>query len=476
MTEVKGDNAKKVMSFYFKRVKKYPVLFVSVLFTVPLAVLSSNILPPLILASVIQRLSDQDFIPGQPLESFGNEIILYAILVISSGIVFWRLVDLFVWKLEGRVQQDMSRIVFSHLISQSTDFHSNNFGGSLVSQNSKLVNGYVRIADNTIYGLMPLLINLVAASIILGFTSIIFSLVLVAFSVIYLIVAFTVSRPVRRKGAIQATYESRQTGYLADAITNVLTVKSFAMNKYENSMFANITSKTRLKLMELMKAHQKQMFYFSSMTSLINATSLLLAIISVVSFGADIGIVFLIFNYSATIVSQLFTFSNQGIRNYNRAIGDAYDMVEILDTPSEIQDVDNPENLLVSEGEVNLSDVSFRHKGAKSDIFRNLNLIIAPGQKIGLVGHSGSGKSTLVRLLLRFSNINSGAIKIDGQDISKVPQEELRSVISYVPQEPLLFHRSIKKNISYGKIDATEDEIVEASKKSHSHEFVADLP
>lgn len=126
--------------------------------------------------------------------------------------------------------------------------------------------------------------------------------------------------------------------------------------------------------------------------------------------------------------------------------------------------------------ESTFQDVSFTHDGAEGALFQRLNLTIRAGEKIGLVGHSGSGKTTLTRLLLRFSDIDSGSIAIDGQDIRRLTQDDLRRHIAYVPQEPILFHRSLAENIGYGKPDATQDEIAAVARLAYADEFIAQLP
>jgi ATP-binding cassette subfamily B protein len=134
--------------------------------------------------------------------------------------------------------------------------------------------------------------------------------------------------------------------------------------------------------------------------------------------------------------------------------------------------------LVVGQGAIDCSDVSFHYNDAKDtdSIFKNLNLHIKAGQKVGLVGHSGGGKSTLTRLLLRFDDITGGTITIDGQDIKGITQTSLRQAISYVPQEPLLFHRSIRENIAYGNLEASQAAIEKAAKMAYAHEFIKQLP
>jgi ATP-binding cassette subfamily B protein len=226
----------------------------------------------------------------------------------------------------------------------------------------------------------------------------------------------------------------------------------------------------------MMRGHQKQQLYFGGLSSLLAAVSLLFAILSVSLFHGNIATVFLIFNYTASIANQLFAFSNNALRNYNRALGDSRDMMEILQIEPEVQDPKKPQKPQISAGKIDFSDVTFAHDGADDAIFQNFKINIKPGEKIGLVGHSGSGKTTFTRLLLRFSDLDSGAITIDGQNIAAIRQDDLRTNIAYVPQEPMLFHRSIAGNIAYGQPGASQKAIVRAATYASAHGFVRALP
>jgi ATP-binding cassette subfamily B protein len=152
-------------------------------------------------------------------------------------------------------------------------------------------------------------------------------------------------------------------------------------------------------------------------------------------------------------------------------------MTEILQEEPEILDKPHAKPLRVTKGELALNDVNFQYSDSAADksVFSNLNLTIKPGEKVGLVGPSGGGKSTLTRLLLRFEDINDGTINIDSQNIAEVTQASLRQAVSYVPQEPLLFHRTIHENIAYGHQDADMDKIKKAAKQAHAHEFIEEL-
>jgi ATP-binding cassette subfamily B protein len=151
------------------------------------------------------------------------------------------------------------------------------------------------------------------------------------------------------------------------------------------------------------------------------------------------------------------------------------EMVQILDQEVEVQDIEGAKKLKVSQGEIVFQDTVFSYPNQKENVFNKFNLTIPAGQTVGLVGTSGAGKTTITKLLLRFSNLNSGKILIDNQDISKITQDSLRSQIGYVPQEPVLFHRSIYENIAYANPQATKEEVLKASKKAHVDEFVKTL-
>jgi ATP-binding cassette subfamily B protein len=163
-------------------------------------------------------------------------------------------------------------------------------------------------------------------------------------------------------------------------------------------------------------------------------------------------------------------------RMIEQALSDAAEMTEILGVELEVKDPKNPKRMHVTKGEITFTNVNFTHDGSRESLFSNFTLLVAPGEKIGLVGHSGSGKTSLTKLLLRFVDIEGGTIAIDGQNIAQVAQADLRSHIAYVPQEPLLFHRTLSQNIAYGKPDATAGEIEAAAKMAHAHEFITTLP
>jgi len=185
----------------------------------------------------------------------------------------------------------------------------------------------------------------------------------------------------------------------------------------------------------------------------------------------------MMFSYTYSLTMQ-FNRINMTFQSINRGFGDAHDMTLVLDEPKLVADNPNAQALQVTSGAINCNNLTFWYADAneESKVFRDFSLHIPAGQRLGLVGRSGSGKTTLTTLLLRLSNLQEGSILIDGQDISQVTQVSLRQQIAYVPQEPMLFHRTVRENIAYGSPNATDEEIREAAIKANALEFIEKLP
>lgn len=442
---------------------------------IPITVIIGDFIEPLIVSNVLQKISSGSFDIDQIWASFGTQIILYALAVVTSGIIGWRLIIYCNWNLQLYVVRDISSRIFNHLMLLSPNFHANRFAGSLVSQSNKLVGAYIRFTDSTVFNLYTLIISLFATVIILAPRVPTYAITMVILTIIYVIGTFHFSKPVRDANIKEAQAESKQTGYLADSISNVMAVKGFSRGSYESKRFWDVTGHTKKTGLKSMKSTLKRETYSSVLTSSLSIASLIIAVVGVKYSTLDIGTLFLMVNYTGALGHRLWDFQNV-LRQYNRAFGDASDMVKILQIEPEVADPENPEKCRINRGAIEFSNITFTHADDKDPLFEGLNLSIKPGEKIGLVGHSGSGKTTLTKLLLRFMDISEGEVKIDGQNISSIKQDDLRNRIAYVPQEPLMFHRTIYENIAYGNPDASEREIKVVAKMAHADEFVSKLP
>jgi len=469
---------RQTLSLYWGHARAYKNYMVGLAISLPLTLLVAQFLPPLIISNILQRISSGHFVQGQLWQSFGPALVFYAILIVLGNVFLWRIVVVLIWKLESAVHRDIHQRIFDHLMKLSATFHANRFGGSLVSQTTKFAASYTRIADTTVFQVATLLFAFIFTAIILWPRAPLAAVLLLVFSVSFMLVAIRATKAVRALGAIESAKNTIQTGFLADAITNVLAIKSFAGGAYERKRYATATDETHQATDNVMWASTKRDLMFASLTSTLSIVALVIAVASVVLFHANVATVFLIVTYTMNIAQRLWEFSQSTLRNYNRSLGDAREMTEILALKPGVTDPVHPESSKITKGAITFRDMSFTHPESSEEnaLFQKLNLSIKPGEKIGLVGHSGSGKTSLTKLLLRFNDIDSGAILIDSQDISHITQDNLRSSIAYVPQEPLLFHRSIRENIAYGRPDASQEEIEAATRKANADSFIHSLP
>ncbi|HTG90036.1 MAG TPA: ATP-binding cassette domain-containing protein, partial [Vicinamibacterales bacterium] len=213
----------------------------------------------------------------------------------------------------------------------------------------------------------------------------------------------------------------------------------------------------------------------SPMFVITNTLGLILALSLSGTMGASLEVVFITFSYYSTATRVMWEF-NRIYRSLEGALTDAAQFADLLLDPPSVVDAETAEVLSPADYGVELREVCFRYSPSQPLLFDRLSLPIPPGAKIGLVGRSGGGKTTLTRLLLRFSDIESGAILIGGQSIARVPQASLRNLIAYVPQDPSMFHRSIADNIRVGRPDATDADVRRAAGLAHAAEFIDALP
>ena len=274
-----------------------------------------------------------------------------------------------------------------------------------------------------------------------------------------------------------ASAQNQLSGELSDSVANILAVKTYGREDYERGLFDNANR-------EVVARDSKRMW--ASLTRGIITACITVVIMSVVTvfiaggnawYGITPGTLVVMFTYTYTVTNQ-FNFINNGLQRFNRAFGDASGMTAILDEPRLVADKPGAPDLKVSRGAIDFQDIDFFYTdgNAKTQVFDKFELHIPAGQRVGLVGMSGAGKTTLTKLLLRLSDIQEGQILIDGQNIADTTQQSLRRQIAYVPQEALLFHRSIAENISYGKPDASMEQIRRAANQANALEFIEKLP
>ena len=464
-------NSKEIFRLFWKTSEPYKHRRNLAIFFAMLTLVVTIFVGPLIIAQLLSIIQHNQLHDSKNLWTL---IALYSVSGLWSSVIGWRLVLYLVWTFETAMQRDLYARCFSKLTNQTLFFHSNKFGGSLVSQTNKLVGAIESFWDTIIWSVLPLVVSLVGSIIVLSTLLWQYALFLLIFSIVFSIVVYYGSKPMAKLTKKEAKASNKLNGQLADVISNVLAVKSSGAEATEQEFFTKTVNSWRNSSLDVMRGFLKVSTIYSSINMVIKIGAIAFAVYAAQNNLVSVASVYLIITYTGSVAHELWNM-NGIMRNYNRIIGNANDMVEILQTSTTLIDKSDSK-LKVTNGEISMDKITFTHDEGQGDtLFHDFSLEIKPGEKIGLVGASGSGKTTLTKLLLRFADIDSGKITIDGQDISEVTQASLRAKIAYVPQEPLLFHRSVRENIAYGRPDATDAEIEEAAKKAGAYDFIIGL-
>ena len=373
-----------------------------------------------------------------------------------------------------KTMNNLVELAYKKTMAHSYQFFSNNFSGSLVRKIQRLASSYQSIWDIVVYNATGMLVAVFGTVIVLSLRSKILAAIVLGWFFIVVIFNYYFSKAIAERRKARAQKDSEATGVLSDAVTNALNTKQFALYEHEEGILKKV-------LNELGALREK------TWNLAINGTlfqTIFLLVIEVLAMYYAIQMwqkgIFTIGDFALIqgVVLQLWSAMwglQHAFKNVYEAIADAHEMVEIINTPCEITDAPKAKKLKISESAINFHNVQFNYNETR-EVLKNFNLNIAPKEKVALVGTSGAGKTTITKLLFRYYDLTSGEILIDNQNIAKVTQESLRNAMSMVPQDPILFHRSLMDNIRYGKLSASDDEVYEAAKKARCHDFISSLP
>jgi ATP-binding cassette subfamily B protein len=429
-----------------------------------------------VMGLIVDRVQASPVSADQVLPVFGPYVL--ALLVVNAvGQTLSKLQDYSVYKLEINGDYQLSRLCFDTLSNQSMTFHNSRFGGSLVSQTSRFVSGYSGLVDVVTYSLWPTLASIVLTVGILAPIAPLFVAILVVMLVLYVVIAYGMYRRILPLSAEASRAQNKLSGVLSDAVTNILAVKTYGREDYERGLFTTADREAMAAENINMRATMRRGFTTSALITVIMFVVSIFVVGGNAWFGISAGTLVMMFTYTYNLTMR-FNYFNSMMQRINRALGDAAEMTRVLDEPTLVADDEDAKPLEVTEGRIDFENLRFRYPDAPKDdyVFEDLNLHIPAGQRVGLVGRSGSGKTTLTKLLLRLDDVQEGRVLVDGQDVSHCTQQSLRRQVAYVPQEALLFHRSIRENIAYGKPDATEEEIRRAAEEANALEFIERLP
>ncbi len=462
---------KKILLKHWQAVSPDKWKFFGVIFVATISTILSNFITPLTIAKLLGEIQKDTI----TMSSAWPIVLLFFITQFLGEVVGWNIVLRLLWVTETRTQERLYYQIYNKLIKHSMRFHAENFGGSLVSQTNKLISSSERLIDTIVFQITPLVASILGSVIILAYIFWQLAVIILLFSLIFLFTVYSKQAKLRHLNQAESQASTAITGHIADSVTNILAIKSHDNQDKEQQILKNKLRFWIERTMDNMHGFIPVRDIFSSILVILNSSVFLVAIFASQKNMISIPVIYLAVTYSFAVSRNLWQ-ANSIMRSYNRIIGDSYDMVRILNKNIEIKDPKNPEKINITRGEIVFENVDFAYADQPDKLlFKNLNLKIKAGEKVGLVGLSGGGKTTITKLIMRFSDIQNGTIAIDGQNIRNVKQSDLRGAISYVPQEPLLFHRSIEKNIAYGRYSATNQEIIAVAKMANAHDFISKL-
>ena len=456
------------VKLYWEHMRKYKSSFFAMLICIPLAATLLDLLLPYALSMAVGHFAT------------GDQAALADLLWISAGIAIAGVgLNLIGFQSaivhESAVRKSLVDHTLSKLLMKDQEFFSNQKIGSLTGKFIDFVNGHVGLQDVFVIQTLRFILTFGVGVVIIFVHSpimgaVVLTLLIALLTQVRLSIKLRKHLRMARKDMI-----AELNGVTADVVSNNLIVKTFANEAHEQASIAKLTSKYRT----IYRRDFRWMSIEGSGRLFVIATVQIISIAIMAQLlftgSLSLGVAVFIVAYLQRVAAQIFSLGEL-VNGYDKIFLQTAPMTEILMSEDAIIDTPKPKRLRIKHGEITMTNLAYKYPDGDELVLHDFNLIIPAGQKIGIVGKSGSGKTTLTKLLLRFDDITAGSLMVDGHEVRDVSQQSLRANIAYVPQEPLLFHRTLRENITYGKLDATDEEVVLAAKEANAMEFINKLP
>jgi len=460
-----------VLRVYSKAALRYPWLLGGAI-TAALIIEAAGVVAPLYLRQFINTLSS-----GTPTPSVVRALLLVLATFAAVHFVGWigqRIRMLSVTRLEAKVMSDLYQSAFEYLLGHAHEFFISNFTGTLTRRVTRYARVFEQVFDNLVFNFFSAFLFAAGIIGVLSTRSVVLGAGLFVWTALFVYIQFKMMQSLQPLRTARTEEDSRVTGFLSDAMLNHSTITSFAATKYEGSQFRGTIARWYAATKRVWDADTR-IFALQGLLALGVELALLSGAVLLWQRGLmTVGDFVLIQVYILGLFDRIWGIG-RNMRQLYDAFADATEMLDIMELPHGIQDRADAKPLAVPNGAIVFDHVRFEYSDTH-EVLRDFELAIRPHEKVALIGSSGAGKTTIAKLLLRLYDVSGGAIKIDGQDIARVTQESLRKSIAFVPQEPALFHRSLLENIRYGRQEATDDEVIEAAKQAHCHEFISQYP
>lgn len=395
------------------------------------------------------------------------------------GILLWIVIEIgfrtqgfILAKVLPKMEADIRVAMFDHIQRHSPKYFNEHFSGSLANKINDMTSQVSIILEQITTVFIPSIAGAILASILFAEVNLLFSLALVVWIIVHFLICFIFSKRCDDYELIHGEVRSNLLGKIVDSFSNNFAVNVFYRFSYERKMIERFQ---KIEMEKNIKAKQ----YSAYMRVFLGLLGFLIAGVGInglmlhfwLNNKISTGEIAQIFNMTFNVMMMIW-YTSISIPNLYQSIGLSKQAFILMKHPQDIIDTPRSKDLGIAAGEIEFKNVNFYYDDYP--LFHDLSVVIKGGEKVGLVGYSGAGKTSFVNLILRFYPVTSGQILIDGQDIAKVTLESLRRQVALIPQEPALFHRSIKENILYGDVEAKDSEVIAAAKLAHCHEFIED--
>ncbi|WP_405179540.1 ABC transporter ATP-binding protein/permease [Nocardia sp. NBC_01377] len=461
---------KLVLRLYGREMAARKTITIPALLAPALGNICNLYIAPLIVAMIVSRVAatgDTGFgASGSYILAFGGALFLAELL--------WRIGIHCLNRVDAYGIEHLYVVAMDELLAKDAAFFHNNFAGSLTKRSLSFAARFEQFVDTLAFEIMAALVPLIFASVVLWHYNPVLVVVLMGMIVV---TALVITPLVQRRQKLVDDREAaiaRVSGHVADSLANMQVVRAFAAEPQEADEHRRRVASSRRK--SLRSWDYANLRIDTLVAPLLVLTNVMGLLIAVGLGGGKMGVeaIVVAFTYYFNATGIMFRF-NQIYRRLETVLTEAAQFTELLLDEPKVLDTAHPEPLQPNGFDVRFETVNFTHAGARQ-LFHGLDLHVPSGAKVGLVGRSGGGKTTITQLLLRLMDLQSGTIRIGGQDIARLRQADLRSLIAYVPQEPAMFHRTLSENIRFARPEATDGEILRAAEAAHVTEFVDALP
>ena len=401
-----------------------------------------------------------------------NYLIVIVVLFITFNICsnfIWRIVNYLSLKIFPELRSKVFLETFSYLSFHSHQYFQDNLAGDLANKIQDIGENIENIFES-MFCIMYIIFTVLITTIIVYTISFYFSIVIIIWVILFVGISLSLSKNVANYSKDLAEIKSFLSGKYVDSIMNIFSINLFARQDFEKNYLEKISDKVVEKDICLRWKLLKLWAIQGILCALILGVMIFILIFLRAKGLVTTGDFVFIVSITITVIHQVFGIAESVSRILeqmgicNQAIAKVYAQHTLTNSKDAVL-------FKIQKGEISFKNVSFGYN-ENNILFKNLNIRIEANQKIGLVGYSGSGKTSFVNLLIRLYDLQNGEIQIDQINIKNVTISSLRENITFIPQNPILFHRSFIDNIRYGKLDATDDEVIEAAKKAHAHEFI----